>query len=74
MRGFTLVEVLIVVVLLGTLMGLLFRTYITISQIAAKVENEKAIQNETLFLMQTLENLTENYSIDYSRYTSAPLT
>jgi hypothetical protein len=24
--------------------------------------------------MQTLENLTENYSIDYSRYTSAPLT
>jgi len=67
-KAFTLIEMLIVLVLVGILSTLLFQTYTTITQIALKIENEKTMQTETLFALQTIQNLADRNSIDYEYY------
>ena len=61
--GFTLVELLISLVIIGILSILIVRVYQTMTSIGVKVEHEKMIQNELLFAMQTVQNLVDTHTI-----------
>lgn len=67
-QWFTLLEVLIVTVIIGILAVVLCESYIAISKIAFKVEQEKNISEEALMLTQTLQAIADEAEIDYSKY------
>ena len=52
LKGFTLLEMLIVMVIIWILAIVLCESYITISKIALKVEQEKDLSEESLLLTQ----------------------
>lgn len=61
--GFTLVELLISLTIIGILSTLIVRVYQTMTSIWVKVEHEKIIQTELLFAMQTVQNLVDTHTI-----------
>ena len=67
-RAFTLIEILIVTIIIGILVWILFRTYITISQISFRVEQQKTLNKEILFVSETLQNFANRNKIDYDKY------
>lgn len=67
-KAFTLVELIISIVIVGLLAWVIFSTYRTILDITVRVENEKIVANEMLFAHQVIQNLVDNYTIDYNRY------
>jgi prepilin-type N-terminal cleavage/methylation domain-containing protein len=67
-KAFTLIEITLVVAIIGLLAGVLFKTYITMSQISFRVEQQKIVNQELLFVTQTLQNLANRNNIDYKRY------
>ncbi|MFZ2150827.1 MAG: type II secretion system protein [Candidatus Absconditicoccaceae bacterium] len=69
-KGFTLIETLIVVVIIGILSVILMRTYTFVSQISFRIQQEKNVTQETLFLSQIIQNISDKNSIDYNRYIS----
>lgn len=71
-KAFTLVELIISIVIVGLLAWVIFSTYRTILDITVRVENEKIVANEVLFAHQVIQNLVDNYTIDFnnSRYSS----
>jgi hypothetical protein len=46
----------------------IFQTYRTILDVTVRVENEKIVANEMLFAHQIIQNLVDNYTIDFARY------
>lgn len=66
--GFTLVEILIVVILFGLLSGIILETYTTITKVAFRMEQDKELAQETLILSQVLQNISEEATIDYEKY------
>lgn len=69
-RTFTLVELLIVVIIIWILVVLIFRIYMQIANISIRVENEKVLNNELLSMSQTIQNIPDEYYIDFSKYDS----
>lgn len=67
-KAFTLIEILMVTAIVGILAGVLFKTYVTISQISFKVEQQKYVNQELLFVSETLQNFANRNKIDYSMY------
>ena len=67
-KAFTLIEIILVVAIIGMLAWILFKTYITMSQIAFRVEQQKIVNQELLFVTETLQNLSNRNEIDYSKY------
>ena len=67
-KAFTLTEILIALVVLGTLTVLLFRTYSQMSIVAVRIEQEKIAAAESLLLMQFVQNIADNNVVDFSRY------
>ena len=67
-KAFTLLETLIVVVIVGTLAVVLTQSYLTISKLAFKVEQEKNLTEEALLLTQTLQSLADTATIDFDAY------
>ena len=67
-KAFTLIEVILVVAIIGMLAWILFKTYITMSQIAFRVEQQKIVNQELLFVTETLQNLANRNEIDYTKY------
>jgi prepilin-type N-terminal cleavage/methylation domain-containing protein len=67
-KAFTLTEILIVTIIIGILVWVLFRTYITISQISFRVEQQKFLNQEVLFVSETLQNFANKNKIDYHKY------
>ncbi len=67
-KAFTLVEIIMVVLIIGILSWILFKTYITMSQISFRVEQQKIVNQELLFLSETLQNLANRNQIDYQKY------
>lgn len=67
-KAFTLIEVLIVLVIVAMLIWILFDIYITISRITFRVELQKYVNEELLFVTDTLQNLSNRNEIDYSEY------
>ncbi|MBF0981400.1 type II secretion system protein [Candidatus Gracilibacteria bacterium] len=72
-NGFTLAEILIVVILFGMLAGIIIKTYTTISQVSFRLQQEKEIAKEALVLSQVLDNLAQSTTIDYGKYQSSDL-
>ncbi len=67
-KAFTLIEITLVVVIIGILAWVLFKTYITMSQISFRVEQQKVVNQELLFVSEFLQNMANNNQIDYSKY------
>jgi prepilin-type N-terminal cleavage/methylation domain-containing protein len=67
-KGFTLVELLIVIIIFSILMVVLFRTYNTIMRLSVRSEFQKNIQTDVLFVNQVMHNLTDMYTIDFDAY------
>ena len=57
-----------VTVIVGILAWVLFKTYITISQISFRVEQQKYLNQELLFVSETLQNFANRNKIDYDMY------
>lgn len=66
--AFTLMEILIVVVLFGLLSGIIIQSYVTISRIGLRMEQDKTLAKESLLLAQVLQNIAAEATIDYDRY------
>lgn len=64
-KWFTLVEILISTVIIWILFWVIFSSYTQISNLALKIENERNLSNEILFLTQNIQNLADTYTIDY---------
>ncbi len=67
-KTFTLIEIIISLIIIGILVIIVFKIFTTIGNILIRTENEKNLQTEILYLNQLLENLLDNYSLDYSKY------
>lgn len=68
LKWFTLLEMLIVMVIIWILAVVLCESYITISKIALKVEQEKNIAEESLILTQIFQSIADETTIDYEAY------
>jgi len=69
-KAFTLIEVLIAIIIAAVLFTLVFRAYVNITQISARLENEKKLNAEITFLTETVQNIADIYQIDYNAYGS----
>ena len=67
-KAFTLIELLIVICILGIFSVVLFRTYKTISEISFRVERQKTVNEEFLFVSEVLQNFANRNSIDFEKY------
>jgi len=67
-KWFTLIETLIVIVIIGILSVVLMKTYTFISEISFRIQQEKNVIQETLFLSQIVQNSSDRNSIDYNKY------
>lgn len=67
-KAFTLLEMLIVIVILWIFSGVLFRTYNIISDISFRIEQQRKINEELLFLSEILQNFANRNSIDFDAY------
>lgn len=70
LKWFTLLEMLIVIVIIGILAIVLTESYITISQVALRVEQEKNMSEESLILTQVFQAISDEATIDYEKYGS----
>ncbi|MBQ7074634.1 hypothetical protein IJM86_06420 [bacterium] len=61
-------ETLIVLTIIGILSTSLIKAYTIISELAFTIEQEKNLQNEALLLVQTLQSIADDATIDYSKY------
>jgi len=64
----TLIETVIVVVIIGMLSTMLVKTYIQMSQISFRIEQEKNVTQEILLLSEVLQNYADRNSLDYEKY------
>jgi len=72
-KAFTLIETIIVVVIIGMLSAILMKTYIQMSQISFRVEQEKKVTQELLFVSQVLQNLADRNTLNYNKYVNQDL-
>jgi len=68
-KWFTLVEILIVTVIVGMLGVILMQTYVTMTRIAFRVQQEKQVTEQAVMFTQVLQNFADTMTIDYTRYT-----
>jgi len=66
--GFTLVELLIVMVIMAMLCVILLRSYTWISNVSFRIMQEKNVNQEVFSLSQILQNFADRNTIDYTRY------
>ena len=67
-KGMTLIELLIVIVIMGILVGLLFSTYQRINDLRTRISNTATLQTQVLSVSQLMTSLLQNYTIDYAAY------
>lgn len=72
-KGFTLLELIIVMAILGILFVLLLRTYNRIATMVFRVQQEKEVAQEILQISQLVQNYADRNAIDYSKYWSGDL-
>ena len=65
-HGFTLVEILIVLVVLALLIGVLFKVYQSITEISFRVRYEKTLGNSIVTMQTILQNIADADTVDYS--------
>ena len=67
-RGFTLLELLIVMSILSLLSVILFRTYTSISQIAVRTKEQQRVLQQVLYVSQVLQNTADQSVLDTGAY------
>ncbi|MFA6256268.1 MAG: type II secretion system protein [Candidatus Absconditabacterales bacterium] len=72
-KGFTLLELIIVMAILGILFVLLLRTYNWVATMVFRVQQEKEVTQEILQISQIIQNFSDRNTIDYSKYGSGDL-
>ncbi len=72
-KGFTLVEILIVVLIFAILSSLLFKTYIAITRVAFRLEQEKNVSDNIVTISRIVQNFADRNTIDYTAYDLADL-
>jgi len=73
-NSFTLIELLISITIISLLIVLVFKVYMQLSDISIRIENEKILNNEILFLSQNLQNLSDKNNINFNRYSDLKST
>ncbi|MBP7007278.1 prepilin-type N-terminal cleavage/methylation domain-containing protein [Patescibacteria group bacterium] len=63
-QAFTLIEVLISLVIISVLVGIVFAMYTSIIRLSVRMEQEKNLNNELLFAVQSIQNMVDNYDLD----------
>lgn len=74
LKWFTLIEMIIVMVIIWILAVVLSESYLTISRVALRVEQEKNLSEESLVLTQIFQAIADEATIDYDKYSSENLT
>lgn len=59
---------MVVLFVIGVLSTVLIKTYLQMSNISFRVEQEKNVTQEVLFVSEVLQNLADRNSIDYKAY------
>ena len=67
-RWFTLLEILIVITILWVLFLLLLRTYNSITSLVFRVQQEKEVSQQVLYISQVIQNFADRNTIDYDAY------
>lgn len=67
-KGFTLLELIIVMMILGILFVLLLRTYNRVATMVFRVQQEKEVAQEILQISQIIQNYSDRNTIDYPKY------
>ncbi len=68
-KAFTLIELLIVIVIIGILSTLLFRTLADMISANARIQQEKIMTQELMTIQTTINNMSEHYPIiDMKKY------
>ena len=74
-KAFTLIELLIVIVIIGILSVLLFRTLAEMTRISGRIQFEKLIAKNLMNIHTTTNYLAERYPhIDMTGYANTPIT
>ncbi len=68
-KWFTLVETMIVIVIIGLLTIVLFRSYSTITKISAKAENTKVMSTQLALIQSYFQSFVNGAKLDYELYT-----
>ena len=68
-KAFTLIELMIVMIILGMLTIVLFSAYNKISEISFKIERQRKVNEEVLFMSEILQNYANRNSVDFEKYT-----
>lgn len=72
-KAFTLVEILIVTVIVWVLAYVVLKAYIVVTQIAFRIQQEKYVMTDLVFLSQNLQNIADASVIDFSGYPTGDL-
>ena len=67
-KGFTLLELIIVMAILGILFVMLLKTYNRIATMVFRVQQEKEVAQEILQMSQLMQNFSDRNTIDYPQY------
>jgi len=67
-KAFTLIELLIVIVIIGILSTLLFRTLADMITANARIQQEKIMTQELMTIQTTINNISEHYPIIDTRH------
>jgi prepilin-type N-terminal cleavage/methylation domain-containing protein len=68
-KAFTLIELLIVIIIIGILSTLLFRTLADMLTASARIQQEKIMTQELMTIQTTINNISEHYPIiDINKY------
>jgi prepilin-type N-terminal cleavage/methylation domain-containing protein len=58
-KAFTLIELVITMVILSLLIGVLFEIFIMISHISVKIQHERGLHDESIYVIQSIQNIID---------------
>ncbi len=67
-RGFTLLELLLVIMIFSLLIGVVFTAYSRMIKLKSDVEARQNLIDRSYFLMERLQVMLADYTIDYEEY------
>lgn len=68
-KGFTLIEIVIVLITAAILIGILFRVYTTTADIAMRIKHQKQLGMWVVTMQTVLQNIVDTHTIDYNAMT-----
>lgn len=60
-KAFTLVELTITIVIIALLIWVIFQTFTMIGHIAVKIQNERGLNGELIYIVQTIQNIVDEW-------------